>query len=91
MIFDVNQSLYWYIHNFLLNAEVTGKNASHLFNELSIPNNIPVSNEESEKILQLFESDNLKQLQDVLKADQKEIEDLKKKNGFSVFQNGRKE
>lgn len=82
MIFDVNQSLYWYIHNFLLNAEVAGKNASQLFNESSIPNNIPVSNEESEKILQLFGSDNLKQLQDVLKADQKEIEDLKKRNWF---------
>ncbi len=82
MIFDVNQSLYWYIHNFLLNAEVAGKNGSQLFNESSIPNNIPVSNEESEKILQLFESENLKQLQDVLKADQKEIEDIKKKNWF---------
>ena len=77
MIFDVNQSLYC-----LLNAEVAGKNGSQLFNESSIPNNIPVSNEESEKILQLFESENLKQLQDVLKADQKEIEDIKKKNWF---------
>lgn len=81
MIFEVNKNLYWYVHNFLLNANLDGKTATQLFNELAIPNNITVTNDECESILQLFDSTNLKQIQDVLRIDQKEF-DLMKQNCF---------
>lgn len=62
MSYELNSKLYYYVKNYILNNELENKKAEDIYNEMHIPDSIPINEKESEILLTLLEDKYLQEM-----------------------------